>query len=774
MSGSLADRSHRTGRSTYKILLVLFFLSGSAALLYQVVWQRMLVFYTGSDTVSISLIVTAFMSGLGLGYLLGGRIADRSSLERNLRYFVFAELGILLFAVFSKVILYDWLYLSGPQTYDEPLVLYGLVFAVLLIPTILMGVSLPLLSRSFRLGEVSHQAHFIGRLYFVNTLGAAMGALATGVLLVRTMGYEHSLWIGILFNGLCAVGALYVGHRQRGARDQELSHAARVEVEPMNITSRLIAWSAHYALSGFAALSLELIWFRVLGSLIKSVSMTFSILLAIYLGSMALGTALGPRLAKGRTPRQQEKIFLLAQVLLYLYVGMAFVIFIAAIARADRLSFLWEYFKSYEPDLRLVIVIPTYFAIPLFLMFIPTFLMGLSFSVSQLLIQDRAEEIGRKVGWLQFINIVGCSLGAWFVTWVGFAYLGTATMLQMITALGVVYIAVLVKQKHIGVVGALGAGAVVVTVILFFPGNFNFWRQLNGIEQADRFIYDENESGLSIVKLLEQKGGLSGVVFANGLGQSSMPYFKDPIHTGLGSLPVLLHPNPVKVAVIGLGSGGTLHGAAARRGTQELVCFEIMSNQVSVLRDYADRMNDEVLVELLDDPRLRLVLNDGRYELTTMPDLYDVIQADALRPSSAFSGNIYSVEYFQLLRRRLKPGGLALTWCPTPRVLSTFCSVFPYVAYSENFLLIGSNEPFQLDWDAVRLRMADPYTRAHFDRAGIDLDSLILPFEKSLRLVDPTAKADGDINTDLFPRDEYASPYSTELIRSKLKSLLPD
>ncbi len=153
-------------------VLVLFFLSGFAALLYQVVWQRLLVFYTGSDTVSISLIVSAFMTGLGLGYLMGGRLADRSSPRVNLRYFLFAELGIMTFAAFSKLILYDFLYASAPAFGDSPVIVYVIVFGVLLLPTFLMGVSLPVLSRAFRFGNLGEQAQYISLLYFINTLGA--------------------------------------------------------------------------------------------------------------------------------------------------------------------------------------------------------------------------------------------------------------------------------------------------------------------------------------------------------------------------------------------------------------------------------------------------------------------------------------------------------------------------------------------------------------------------------------------------------------------------
>ena len=751
-----------------RTLLVLFFLSGFAALLYQVLWQRMLVFYTGSDTVSISLIVTAFMSGLGLGYLVGGRVADSGSPRRNLYLFVVAELGILLFAGFSKYILYDLLYIHGPDAEGHALFLYIMVFGVLLIPTFLMGVSLPLLSRAFRLDGQGEQAAYISRLYFVNTLGASFGALLTGLFLVRMLGYHHALWVGVACNAICAVGAVVLGERTNRERTIEASSTTRIAQPRLRITRRLLAWCAQYFLSGFAALSLELIWFRVLGSLIKSVSITFSILLAIYLGSMAIGTAVGVRWAKGKTSVQLERSFLRTQAVLYAYVGFSFLLLIGAIFRVHALDFLWEYFKSYEPDLSLRIVLPTYAAVPLFLMFVPTFLMGLSFAVSQALIQDRFEEVGRKVGLLQFVNIAGSAFGAWCVTWIGFNVFGTGALVKLICAIALLYLVVLhVRRSQHTIITVVGAVVVLVTV-LALPDNADFWRKLNGIKETDRFLYDENESGLSIVKRMDVKGVLSGVVFANGLGQSRMPYYRDNIHTALGALPVLQHPKPVDVAVIGLGSGGTLYGTAARPETEHLVCFEIMSNQADVIGAYARQANDPAVTALLNDPRLRLVLHDGRYQLRSMPDTYDVIEADALRPNSSFSGNIYSKEYFELLRMRLKPGGIAVSWCPTPRVFETMRQVFPYLAEMEGFIGIGSNEPIVIDWEAVKSRAAHPFTQAHFARADIDINRLVAEHEGTFHLGVPATEGTAEINTDLFPRDEFNLPYPWQYLRKKL------
>lgn len=750
------------------LLYILFFLSGFAALLYQVIWQRLLVFYTGSDTVSISLIVSAFMTGLGLGYLIGGRLADRASAAQNLRYFLLAEVGIMVFAALSKWILYDILYLNSPIDNDSPVIMYAVVFAVLLLPTFLMGFSLPALSRAFRFGDGPAQARYISLLYFVNTLGAAVGAFVTGFVLVRQMGYETSIWVGVLFNGLCVVGAWRMAKSEgRGVNGegQTTDHSSptrqtALTPHPSPFTLRhspLVLWSVQYALSGLAALSLELIWFRVLETLIKSVSLTFSVLLAVYLGSMAFGTLVGIWLGKRpqyQSANRRERVFLWAQVGLYLYTALSVGVFVNAIGRVSALDFLWQYFKSGEPVLSPGFAVFTYGLIPLFLLFVPTFLMGLSFSVSQSLIQDRFEEVGRKVGWLQFVNIVGSAVGAWWVTWYGFPVLGTAMLFKLIAGLGIGYGFILFARKHLNALAVSVLTLAQIVALLVIPDNPHLWQRLNGVDKAEDLLFNENESGVSTIKLLPNHQ--SGVVFVNGLGQSGLPYSIDEVHTLLGALPVMMHPRPERVAVIGLGSGGTVHGVGGRPETRQIDCFEIVSNQAQIVADYGAEADDSTINSVLSDKRLRLIFRDGRYALQHDTTRYDVIEADALRPTSAFSGNVYSREYFELLRSRLRPGGYAVTWAPTVRIRNTFQSVFPYIVYVDDLVLIGSNQPVTVNWDTIQQRINTVFTQAHYGSAGINLWGLLSKYQSHTHPLAGNQPVGKEINTDLFPKDEYS------------------
>ncbi len=758
------------------LTLAVFFASGFAALLYQVIWQRMLGIFSGADVYSATIIVAAFMAGLGVGHLAGGHAADRVSRRANLVLFGVAELTIAAFAVFSTSLYYGVLYRRFGELQLAPETMAVVLFGSLLWPTFFMGASLPLLARAVT-DRVDRAAQTVGALYGFNTLGAATGAaVATWVLLPR-LGLDGSLHVGAVLNVACA--AVLVPFALRLGPGIDRAPAAEpVQAIGSNSSGAGLSfwfWALTYGFAGLVALSYEIVWFRLLGVMMKSTAFTFGTLLTLYLGGLGLGALIGSVLAP-RAVRPGVAFFacqaaagLSAALLLAIFVGIA-----------DDVRAFSSYFASYEPlsvrdsvhALRTLtldvlhgssspVVAPAnflrlYVMVPLLLVVPPTLLMGCAFPFLQRVVHTDVHRIGRRVGGLLLANVLGSILGTVLTGWLSLAVLGTAATLKALAAMSGLFavgaVALGRPLNPLWTPAAIGLTVVVLTV--WMPDAGLLWARLHGTT-ADRIIFAEDNSGLSVIKAEHASFTGPKIVFVNGMGQSVLPYGE--VHTVLGALPALVHQHPRDIAIVGLGSGDTVYAAASRPETERVVCVEIIRPQLATLHALAQRDSYGGLRALLRDPRVEHAFGDGRAYLMRTSQKFDIIEADALRPTSAFSGNLYSEAYFTLVRSRLKRHGLAATWVPTVRIHDTFVKVFPYVVHVPGILL-GSNEPFEVDRDAVAARLADPRVREHYDRARIDIAALMATYlgaEPARIGPDFDRSTLGDVNTDLFPKDEY-------------------
>lgn len=761
------------------VLLPVFFVSGFCALLYQMIWQRVLTFFGGADVFSVTLIVAAFMAGLGVGSLAGGLIADRLAPRRCILAFAAAEAAIAGFAVLSLPLFYDLLYLHGGATSLGAPARAALLFATLLVPTTAMGLSLPLLSRALTL-DLGLSADRIGALYGWNTVGAALGSVVTVFVLVRVLGFSGAIFVGAAMNALCAVAGVVCALRMSAPRSADGSPAAPAGAEPAGDAAprySLGRWLVLYAVSGFVALSLEIVWFRLLGTILKSNAFTFAILLCLYLLGVGGGALLGRRLA--RRSEAPEVVFLLLQGAIPLYACLSVGALVHGLGRVGLLDDLWRYLGSYEPldlaaALRALVraVMPggesgpatagragrflvLYGAVPLGLILPPTLLMGMSFPLLQKAVQVDLSGLGRRVGFLQAANIAGSTFGSVVTGLVLLDVIGTAWTLRLLALAGFGFLLGAAGRATSRGRASLLAAAGLAAALLVSPSAPLLWSRLHGSEAA--VLFAEDGSGLSVLKDESDRAGGTRrtVVYVNGIGQSQLPY--GGYHTLLGAFPVLLHPDPKHVVVIGLGSGDTLFGAGGRPSTERLDCVEIIAPQLQTLIELDRSGGDPGLRGLLRDPRVRFQFGDGRAVLMRSLEPADVIQADALRPTSAYSGNLYSFEYFSLVRSRLRPGGFGVSWGPTGRTRNAFIKAFPHALVIGD-ILIGSDRLIAFDPDAVRQRLADPLVAGYYARAGIDAAALLAPvLAATPRVYDPSfdRRALVDVNADLFPRDEY-------------------
>jgi spermidine synthase len=417
--------------------------------------------------------------------------------------------------------------------------------------------------------------------------------------------------------------------------------------------------------------------------------------------------------------------------------------------------------------LRVRVLAMLYVAVPLVITGPPTAMMGLSFPFLQRVVQRDLAVLGRRVGWLQTANIFGSMLGAGLTGWGLLRFLGTAATMKVLVLCGAFFIVLfLVSARRergaavrLPLVGAALAG--VVAIAWSIPDSAALWARLHGTT-PDRTISAEDGSGLSLLK--SGAGGFTAgaEVYANGLGQSSIPF--PGHHVTLGLMPVMLHPNPRDIAIVGLGSGATLFAAAGRSDTERITAIEIVAPQLATLRQLGERTGYRGLAALLDDRRITFTFADARAVIRLGDRKYDLIEADALRPTSAYAGNLYSVEHFVLLREHLKPGGYAVNWAPTQRVIDTFVSVFPHAMLYEQLgirMLIGSNEPITWNGADAARRLESDFSRTHYGRAGIDTRPYVAAFARATPTVfapDYDRSRLVDLNTDLFPRDEFLVP----------------
>jgi spermidine synthase len=798
------------------LLFCVFFASGFAGLLYQVVWQRVLAIFSGADVYAATMVVATFMLGLGLGSLVGGHLADRVGPGWPIRLFAIAELAIGVFAFVSLRLYYDLLYGRLGHLAAWPGVMAALLALGLLWPTFLMGLSLPLLARGLA-QRVASAPTLIGALYAVNTLGASVGAFLTAWVLVGRLGFEAAVQVGALVNAACALGALATASLLPLGEGQDegcsMSEAPRRKSAPhpiwpcgpfiplpegegtwpeprgpTSITRHAAGtriWIAVYALSGFVALSLEIVWFRVLSVMTKASAFTFGHLLAVYLAGLAVGTFLG--IARARRSAAPGRELLLAQAAIGGYAVLSLAGLTFGLAGLKAFDWLLAYLRSYRPlspsDLFAVIarvggagglseperalatlVLGLYVLLPLAVVGPPTLLMGMSFPLLQRVVQDDVRWLGRRVGWLQAANILGSTAGAVATGWLMLPLLGTAGTVRLLLIFGAVFLSLWALGlggravrapgwPRLGLAGglALGVGAVA-------PEQASLWAKLHGVLPGQAIVAEDG-SGVSV--LIASADPVE--VFSNGLGQGLIPFA--PEHVMLGLLPAMLHPAPTDVAIIGLGSGGTLFGAGGRAETAAITCVEIVGAQQRSLGLLRARGSRPELEPLLADPRVRFVVADGRAVLRFEGRRYDLIEADALRPTSAYAGNLYSVEYFDLLRRHLKDGGLAITWAPTERVERSFVKVFPHALrwqMSATFrLMVGSNEPIPWRPEAVHARLTAPAARAYYRAGRIDVDEAWAAIAAATVLTigpDLDRSSLTDLNHDLYPRDEYLVP----------------
>jgi spermidine synthase len=688
----------------FRLLLLLFFFSGACGLVYQVLWLRLLSLVFGVTVYAASTVLAAFMAGLALGSALAGRIVER--IGRPLLVFGVAEILIGLSALATPLafdaasVLYERLYQLSPGSLALLTVARLLAgFAVLLLPTMLMGLTLPVLSSS-RLVQQSMFGSRVGALYAVNTAGAVTGAVLAGFYLIGTIGIERSFLLAAATN--IVVGALAILIERRLARS---ATAGALAPAVAGGTVRVTAWNVPIGIvvliSGLVALALEIVWFRMLVQYLTATTYAFTTMLATVLGGIAVGGAIAGRLLR----RGRDWTAWLAVIQIA-----------TACATLGSAIFLgWSYAAGWRTSADLqasaAAILPV------------TLLMGISFPIAIRIAAtpadgESASSIARRVGRLYSLNVIGAIAGALIGGFVLLPWLGSRDALIALAAVYGASALILIAHhtRRTRLVGLLAAGVVIFAVLApLVPDPFvAAYRRRYGSDMREFWREDGIQTAVSVHASQFRRS-----LYLDGLHQANDTPDMVRLHRIIGHLPMVLHPAPRKALVIGLGGGAT-SGAVSQHQTS----VQIVELSESVRR--AAQFFAHVNYDVLNQPNVRIRVDDGRNFLSLSGEKFDVVTADIIQPIHAGAGNLYSREYFTLVRDALEPGGIALQWIghrpPTQYrlIMRTFLEVFPHTTlWLDGNLMAGSLEPLQLQEAQFAAKRADPRTAAALDEVGL-------------------------------------------------------
>ena len=701
-------------------VLALCFLSGVSGLLYEVVWARMLHLLFGDTVLAVSTILASFMAGLALGSFWIGRFIDRR--RRVLAVYAGLEVGIGLSAVLFPVVLqaltpfYVWLHQSLSSSFWLfSFVRFLVAFGLLCVPTTLMGATLPVLSR-YLVQSSATLGWNVGALYALNTGGAVLGCFMAGYVLIGSVGLSRTVWIGAALNFAIAL-VVWVGQRWIETPDTRESSSPRAMCLAVPVydrtTVRRVLWS--FALAGCAALSYEVIWTRALTFFVGNSTYAFSAMLTTFLCGLAVGSVLVARMSD----RSGNVLTLLGT--LQVGIGIYGLLTIAILGRLFYgLDGWWDGFSN------------AYWGAPLGLTFLKTFVvilpptlcMGATFPLVAKIVTHGPQTVGRGVGTAYACNTLGAIAGAWISGFVLIPLLGTHHSLALTALLSVGIGGVFMASGSASRLrqGVLYAGALgcFVAVMLAAP-TFRF-SDIAGEPEKEVLHYEEDVAGVVKVatdaydrKLLSINGWS---VAGTGSPNPDVALVNDypEVQKLLAHLPMLLHPAPRQVLVIGFGAGGTVWSLSRYADLQRLDVVEFVPGVIRAARHFP-----EVNHDVLTDPRVRVTIDDGRNYLLVTAETYDVVSVDTLDPKHAGNGNLYTREFYELSRRVLKPGGIFVQWLPYHQVdnaslkmiARTFQHVYPHATVWLNrfkgyTLLVGTLEPLRIDVARIEAHFRTP------------------------------------------------------------------
>jgi spermidine synthase len=693
-----------------------------------VLWLRLLTLSMGHSARTVGILLAAFMGGLALGAWIAGRIAPAFAPSRAIRMYAALEAAIAGYALLLPLLLasarpfLQSVYADGDAAlaFDTTIALLSLL--LLTVPTAAMGATFPMAVRwagvsrgSDRSRDGSAVAGYAGALYAANTFGAALGAALTGFALLPLLGVRGTTLVGVALNAIAALGALILAHRS--SRDVTTAVEPTVPPRAADVAGRsrttpeigpqagLGAAAAAVGVSGAVSLVYQVTWTRTLAMVLGPTTYAFSAMLVAVIAGLAIGSTI----AAARRPRSPARAVMWLGAVMMTGAAAA----LAASFVVDRLplviaSLVSQPGTSFGPVLAIQIGLVVAIQLPMSIAF------GAAFPLAIAVVQSDSHTAPRDVSILYATNTVGAIAGAVASSFVLIPAFGIQTLIRSAAiVLAMSGVAIVLRTRRTiasGMrLGAIAAGAAVVVMAIAAPA----WNQAvlanGGYRYATTLATGDIRVGLEAGRLLYYREGAAGTVSVRDVpgarslaidGKVDASNASDMLTQKLlAHLPLLMHPNPRRVCIIGLGSGVTL-GSSLVHPIDIADVVEI-SPEVVEASSYFSVDNRDAL----KNPRTRLILGDGRSHMLLSTEQYDVIVSEPSNPWMAGVASLFTREFFLAARSRLESGGILMQWAHTYNIsdadlrsiVATFVSVFPegsvWLVGDSDLLLLGATAP---------------------------------------------------------------------------------
>ncbi len=776
------------------LILGCFLLSGATALTYEVVWVRMLTLVFGATTLSVGTVLACYMAGLAFGSWFWSRRADET--KNPLRLYAMLEAGIALSVLITPFLftivqmIYRRLFVGGLEDFSALSVArFFLCLPALLLPTFLMGGTLPILAR-FYTQTMAQIGRGAGDLYAVNTFGAVLGTLLAGFWMIPTFGVRGTLNHAAVVNLFLAVFAYALSRvALPSVSAPQITKAQVQKPKPQKPIVKIALWG--FALSGAAAMILEVTWTRALVQIFGNSTYAFTTMLACFLIGLALGAALCGRFID----RAAQPVFVFAMLQLTVAAWG-----VAATPLIEYLPdvFLQAFARWGGAFGTLTLV---QFVVCCLIMLPATLALGAIFPTVTKIFAAENDGAGRSVGVPYAANTIGTVFGSLLAGFVLLPHLGieVSIVLGALINLGVCAALLYGEKRPLAELTARPQLVGIVVLFTILAGTRLLVARLDtrvmssGVYMyADRFLESQKMnrslrddvdvkevllyregygSSLAVIQLkpppeaLHENPNLQNYIALQANGKTDASTGDLSTQRALAHLPLLLKTDAKRVLVVGLASGCTV-GSALLHPIEKLDCVEIEPAMIEAAR-YFKPWNHNCL----DDSRLKIHLQDARNFVAMSDQNYDVITAEPTNPWIAGVNNLFTREYYLDCQKRLNKGGLMCQWIPAynfhedelKSALGTFQSVFPHVTVwafphiRTDFFAIGSMEPLPFNPVQLAARLNGPVQSDMAAMQATDLWRVVGAF-----LFDENATSKfcngARFNTDENPLLEFSTP----------------